>query len=361
MKYRLACLTVALLASCGTVLPPAASAQDITIRGKTFYKDGKPWLPKGIKIEAFNRPAYISSAPKWMNDPSNLQGRKWWTEGELKAMRNVFGATVLRFAVSQPALDPESPIYDPKYLDELLRAFKQARQEGFVVIPSMDAQDENGVMNLPCMPGDSAVRAWKTLAPHLANDPGVMFELFDEPCKWNKPETQREWAHEMQPLIDAVRQAGARNILLLDGLWYARQTRGLFQIVHDPLPNRMAMAVHPYLVKGTFVTEEQWSDMFGSDAGKYPMIATEWNAVDGCVGPNLPGLALSEIRYLQRLNIGLIAWAIDSAHGRLVKDHEHFEPIDFQNFSGCIQGTKDHPAPLPDWGGGKLLAGYPNN
>jgi len=35
--------------------------------------------------------------------------------------------------------------------------------------------------------------------------------------------------------------------------------------------------------------------------------------------------------------------------------------IDYQNFNGCVQGTKDHPAPLPDWGGGKLLAGYPND
>jgi hypothetical protein len=59
----------------------------------------------------------------------------------------------------------------PKYLDELLGVFKQAREAGFVVIPSMDAQGENGILDLPCMPGESTVRAWKTLAPHLANDP----------------------------------------------------------------------------------------------------------------------------------------------------------------------------------------------
>ena len=197
--------------------------------------------------------------------------------------------------------------------------------------------------------------SWKTLAPHLANDPGVMFELFDEPCKWNKPETQQEWAHEMQPLIDAVRQTRGRNILLLDGLWYARQTKGLFPMVRDPLPNRMALAVHPYLVKDAFVTEKQWNDMFGSDAGKYPMIATEWNAANGCVGKNLPALALSEIRYLQSLHIGLIGWAIDSNYGKLVKDHSSFEPTDYSTFTGdCSKSPSDY-------GGGKLLANYPNN
>ena len=339
----------------------ALAAQDITLKGREFFLDGKPWLPKGIKVEAFARPAFIPSAPKWMNDPSQLQGRKWWTSEERAAMRSKFGATVVRFAVSQPALDPQSPIYDPKYLDELLGVFKQAREAGFVVIPSMDAQGENGILDLPCMPGESAVRAWKTLAPHLANDPGVMLELFDEPCKWSKPETRAEWQGETQAIIDAVRGTGAQNILLAQGLFWARQTNGLFPLLHDPLPNRLALAVHPYPVKDIFANEEQWKAMFGVDAAKYPMIATEWNAVDGCVGDNLPAIALAEVRYLQRLHIGLIAWAIDSDHGRLVKDHDQFEPIGYEGFHGCVPTPKGQRAPVPDWGGGRLLANFPNN
>jgi endoglucanase len=127
------------------LFPLAAwAAQDVTIRGRDFYLDGKAWLPKGLKVEAFARPAFIPTAPKWMNDPANLQGRKWWTSDELAAMKSRFGATVVRFAVSQPALDPQSSIYDPKYLDELLGVIRQARDAGFVVIPSMDAQAENG-------------------------------------------------------------------------------------------------------------------------------------------------------------------------------------------------------------------------
>ncbi|MHB8812757.1 MAG: cellulase family glycosylhydrolase [Steroidobacteraceae bacterium] len=339
----------------------AVAAQHVTIKGKIFYLDGRPWLPKGLKIEAFARPAYIPSAPKWMNDPSNLQGRAWWTPQELTAMKIRFGATVVRFAVSQPALDPQSPIYDPNYLSELLGVFRQARDAGFVVIPSMDAQGENGILDLPCMPNDSAVRAWRTLAPRLANDPGVMLELFDEPCKWNKPETRTEWARETQAIIDAVRTAGARNILLVQGLFWARQTNGLFPLLHDPLPNRLALAVHPYLVKDIFVNESQWQAAFGVDAANYPMIATEWNAVDGCVGDDLPGIALAEVRYLQRLHIGLIGWAIDSDHGRLVKDHDHFEPIGYNAFHGCVPTPKGQRTPIPDWGGGRLLANFPNN
>jgi hypothetical protein len=32
-----------------------AAAQNITIRGKDFYRVGKPWLAKGIKVEALLR------------------------------------------------------------------------------------------------------------------------------------------------------------------------------------------------------------------------------------------------------------------------------------------------------------------
>ena len=135
-----------------------------------------------------------------------------------------------------------------------------------MVIASANAQAPSGVLGLPCMPNDSTLRAWQTIAPSLGQNPGVMLELFNEPCKGSKAESQKEWAMEMQPLIDAVRSTGAKNILLLDGLFYARQTKGLFPLVHDSLPGRMALAVHPYLNKATFLTEKQWQDSFGSDA-----------------------------------------------------------------------------------------------
>jgi endoglucanase len=31
-------------------------AQNITIQGRTFYKDSELWVPKGIQIEGLNRP-----------------------------------------------------------------------------------------------------------------------------------------------------------------------------------------------------------------------------------------------------------------------------------------------------------------
>lgn len=347
-------LALALIALLCGLLPIAASAENLTIQGRSFYRDGKPWLPKGVHVGAFNRPLNIASGPKWMNDAS-AQLRTTWGPEELNAVKRVFAADTIRLDVSQPALDPKSPIYDPAYLTDLLSGVKLARSSGFVVIVVVNSQAPSGLADLPCMPNDSTVRAWKTLAPSLMNDQGIMLELFNEPCKSLNAGSKAEWVASMQAMIDAVRGGGATNILLLDGLWWARTTNGLFPLVHDKLPNRMALAVHPYLIKDAYVNEAQWRNQFGASAGQFPMIVTEWNAVSTgtCVGDDLPAIALAEMRYLATLHVGVIGWGIDSNTGKLVKDHVKFEPTDYAGFAGCTKTPTDA-------GGGQLLVRYPN-
>ncbi|MGY3547471.1 endoglucanase [Bradyrhizobium sp. USDA 4472] len=340
--------------------PTAFAAQNVTLKGREFFLDGKPWLPKGIDVEALNRPLgnYESASLQELAK----QVRQYWGPAEIGAIKNVFGAQAIRLTISQPGLDPQSAIYSAAYRDQVLKVIRQARAGGFVVIPNMDAQGENGVPNLPCMPNDSTTRAWKTLAPSLINDPGVMFELFNEPCRANWDQARKEWASEMQVLVDMFRAMGARNILLLDGLGYAQWTNDLFPLVHDSFPDRLALAVHPYLdglkKEPTATPESYFSAHFGRDAASYPIIATEWNAVEtnGCVDGPLPEIALSLVRYLQHMHIGLIGWAIDSEHGKLVKDHIHFEPTNYDDFQGC--SGKNGPNIS---GAGRLLAAFPNN
>ena len=110
----------------------------------------------------------------------------------------------------------------------------------------MDAQAENGLPNLPCMPYDSTIRAWKAIEQSLKHDKGIMLEIFNEPCRADSPDGRKTWSQGMQSLIDSLRSDGAENILLLDGLGFAQHTDGLFPLVHDRLPNRLAMVVHPY-------------------------------------------------------------------------------------------------------------------
>ncbi|MDR3518747.1 MAG: cellulase family glycosylhydrolase [Azospirillaceae bacterium] len=363
MKTLTTLVVYALAIGLPAVLSSRAEAQDVILRGRDFYLDGRPWLPKGVDVEAFNRPAVIPSAPKWMNDAGHLQGRHWWGASEIAALKSVFGATIVRITVSQPALDPQSSIYDPKYPDELLKAFSDARKAGLIVVVSMDAQAENGLPDLPCMPNDSTARAWKTLAPSLLKDAGVIFELFNEPCRANWDQGRKDWAKGMQPLIDMLRAMGAKNILLVDGLGYAQSTNDLFPLLHDAIPNRLALAVHPYFdelaKEGAAQPDAYFTAHFGKDADRYPIIATEWNATEtnGCAGARTPAIALALMRYLQAHRIGLIGWGIDSGYGKLVKDHDHYTPTDYQDFRGCLDKAKG----VGPSGGGRLLTNFPRN
>ena len=350
------CAILSLLAAmtiCSSVLSPVmASAQDITIQGKTFYKDGMPWMLKGVDVAGLSK-----SSHQRANDKGAAQAKEYWNDAEIKAIKNAFGVDTLRLQVSPAGLDPQSPDYDPNYTSELQQNIASVRKMGFAVIVVMDAQQDHPT-GAPegCMPSDSVARGWKTIAPSLIHDAGVMFELFDEPCKSMNDQTKVEWAHGMQNLIDTVRGLDSTNILLLDGLWWARTTNGLFPLVHDTLPNRMALAVHPYFVKGGFESEKQWHDQFGASAAQYPLVASEWNATstNGCTGPNTPAVALSLMKYLERLHVGLVGWGIESNYGKLFKDHTNFEPTDYSTFTDCSKTPGDS-------GGGKLFASYPNN
>ncbi len=93
----------------GFLLPlSATAAQNVTIVGRDFYLDGKPWLPKGIDVEAFNRPLGNYESPALQK--SAAQVRAYWGPVEIGAIKSVFGAQAIRLTISQPGLDPQSAI-----------------------------------------------------------------------------------------------------------------------------------------------------------------------------------------------------------------------------------------------------------
>jgi endoglucanase len=329
-----------------------ANGQNITIQDRTFYKDGEPWILKGVDL------AGLAKSPhQRARDKGAAQAKDYWNDAEIKAIRKVLGVDTLRLQVSPAGLDLQSSDYDPNYIAELRDNIGSVRKMGFVVILGMDPQQDHPTGSPEsCMPSEGTARAWKTIAPSFTHDRGIMFELFNEPCKSLNEQSKAEWVQGMQNLIDTVRSLGSTNILLLDGLWWARTTNGLFPLVHDTLPNRMALAVHPYFSKGAFQNEKQWHDQFGASAERYPLVASEWNATptNGCAGPETPAVAVSLMKYLEKLHVGLVGWGIESSYGKLFKDHTSFELTDYSTFEDCSKTPEDS-------GGGKLFANYPND
>lgn len=90
-----------------------------------------------------------------------------------------------------------------------------------------------------CMPDDNTLVAWRDIARRYANRPSVLFDAYNEPfgVAWDVwrnggQVTEKGSTYHspgMQGLLEAIRAAGADNIVAIGGLDYAFDLRGIGQ------------------------------------------------------------------------------------------------------------------------------------
>jgi hypothetical protein len=251
---------------------------------------------------------------------------------ELDAIK-AYGADLIRFQVSQGGLDLDSPIYRPEYLETLVRGVRMARSKGFIVILSMQSQKPSGLDDPRGLPNDSTARAWRRLAPLFTADDGIIFELFNEPSNardqpGSAEPTWAQWLAAHQPLLDQVRQEGARNALIVDGLRYAQTLKDAPPLA-DPMSN-VIYAVHPYPL-AKLSSSHDWDEAFGRFAERHPVLITEWNAqpVRSC-SDDLSAFATDLLAYARAHHIGVVGWAFDLPGTLLRSDGS---PTSYSGFS----------------------------
>jgi sugar phosphate isomerase/epimerase len=333
---------LALFLALGALTSAAASAGgEISVQGTTILRDGAPWVAKGVTLVGLVAPPALSRG-------NYAQARQQFGEDELKDVKS-FGADLIRFQVSQGGSDPQSTIYSADYLKEVQSAVELARRDGFSVIVSLQAEEPSG-LNEMGMPNEKAQRAWQSLAPLFAADRGVMLELFNEPSP-NGPDAAPShdwatWRAAMQPLVDKVRGTGAKNVLVVDGLFWSQVLKGAPQI-QDPLA-QIIYAVHPYYSK-YLRNKSDWDDMFGDFSKTHAVMATEWSAVSFRQNCNseTPQFAADMLKFLRERRIGLVVWAFDFPRGIFVSVHG---PLTTFNGFQC--------GPATQFGAGSLIAQY---
>ena len=280
--------------------------QDVGVEGTHLTLNGHPWRSRGVALQGFVRPLALLKS-ELAADPNDfvaariLNARRNYGPAELEFAYS-FHANTIRFVTSQPALDPDSSLYDPNYLYELVDAIQTARQAGFVVMIMMQDEQETGDAAKELLPTDETQRDWDLLTPIFGADRGVVFELYNEPGLVASKSNWELWLNGgkievkgepksflgMQTLIDHIRGNGAENVLVLDGLAVERldpatntmhreaaETLENIPAVTDPL-NRIVYAVHPY--QHGFVDESHWEEDFGTPSKTIPVWADEWSA-----------------------------------------------------------------------------------
>jgi len=302
-------LPALVLALAAVAAVPARAAGDAVgvADGRQLLKDCRPWTPRGLS--SFGR-----LVPRGrQTDPGTMAARDGFSRWVVDAVR-AFGGDTLRLQVGLPFLDPRSPAYDAAYLDEVREAVAMARSAGLVVVLSMQWEGRTGVKPVEMLPKDSTLRAWQRVGPVFAGDGGVLYELFNEPASPPQPGPGfwRAWRDGHQAIIDALRAAGARNTLVVDGLNGARLLQGAPELT-DPL-GRLAYATHPY-AGPDLASPAQWDDHFGRFAQTHAVIVTEWSHLARDCGVADGATVEAFTDYLARHRIGLLAYGIDEGGG----------------------------------------------
>jgi hypothetical protein len=143
------------------------------------------------------------------------------------------------------------------------------------------------------MPDENSLTFWKDIAPVYANHPAVMYDLYNEPhdVTWDiwlnggevtdrpnrRGQTPKTFkAVGMQPLLDAIRATGAKNVIAAGGLDWAYDFSGILEgrQLKDPDGSGVIYANHCYNNKNQAV--ETWIANMEKAAEELPIIVSEF-------------------------------------------------------------------------------------
>ena len=164
-----------------------------------------------------------------------------------------------------------------------------------------------------------------------------MFELFNEPSRTRQhPEapdpTWDDWLAAHQPILKQLREEGARNVVIVDGLEWG-QTLSAAPNIADP---SVVYAVHPYAGR-KLRSPAEWDAAFGMFARTHPVLITEWNeiSINSQCTADFPEVAANLLAYARTHGIGVVGWAFDFP-GTLLKSDG--TPTNYEGFH-CEKGV----------------------
>ncbi|HLX59311.1 MAG TPA: cellulase family glycosylhydrolase [Ktedonobacteraceae bacterium] len=230
------------------------------------------------------------------------------------------------------------------FLTKLDTIISQANQAGlYVVIAAFDnAKSGSPYGSNADVPKTENIQFWRDIASRYANNPMVLFDILNEPSNL----TAQNYLYGggsvtgstgkvaniigLQPLVDAIRSTGAKQIIIADaGIPAANPSIR----IHDP---NVMYTIHIYEGIGAG-SPSIWDQGWGSLLGNYPLYYGEWAVLPNSLIPGqcqsyTPANADSDtntfLQYMQSRNISWTAWEFRTYY--LIQDYTNFTPTTFQ-------------------------------
>jgi hypothetical protein len=282
----------------------------------------RPYVPYGVTLTELTQPATSTTLAT--------------EKTKMRALVGPWCGNTVRIQISQDQLVSGTG-YTPLLLginQTFLQAIKTevsyARSLGLVVVISLQAErDRDAHQNF--MPTQRSLVFWKEMVKQYGTNPGVIFDLFNEPGMNYLGCTKGDWScvwrhwHDgftyggvgyigMQPLTNKVRAMGAKNVFWVEGPVRGNNLRNVqsYPIV-DSGP--MAYAIHHPPVPATVAS---WQNSFGYlvSRGIAPVVVGEWanysdaDPRNSACWDDAPQSAPRFLDYLTAHRIGVIGWKL---------------------------------------------------
>lgn len=201
------------------------------------------------------------------------------------------GANVMRLPV-HPERWERDPDYLWRYLDP---AVKWNGENGVYTIIDLHFIGDIGAARGPQMPDigtpskDFALDFWQQVATYFKDTPNVIFEIFNEPASISA----KDWQPHAQALVNAIRAAGANQLIIVGGIEYSRDLSWALETPVDD--DNIAYAAHIYPAH----SKHSWDRWFGDVAEQYPVVATEWGWTETDPSGEQPYLVDSQKTYAE--------------------------------------------------------------
>jgi hypothetical protein len=221
-----------------------------------------------------------------------------------------WGADTVRISLNQDFWLSDSPVHAAGYqtlVDKMVACAHTADLDVILDLHWSDRGDYTVTPGQQQMADAHSIEFWRELAARYKNNSRVLFELYNEPhdvswSVWRDGGAATGFtAVGFQGLYDAVRGAGAENVVLAGGLQYAFDLSGVPQ--YRLRGYNIGYVTHPYNFAGKQSTD--WPTAFGTAATYYPVIATEFGDTTSCAATYNQAF----IDYAATNHISWTAWA----------------------------------------------------
>jgi len=324
-----------------------ADAKGIGVLGTHLTKDGRIWIPQGTGLGSFTYAPYFSKENHNKSEENGgfIGAAKRFGPEILTIAKEEWKIDSIRFLVSQPGLDPQSKLYSQAYLEALTNGVNICLSNGLSVIIAMQDEKHSGETQIKPLPTEETIRAWNKIGDLFSNNPYVMYEVFNE-CGKPAENINKNWDLWLnggiyknyrfighQQIINIFRSRGWNNVLIVDGIGWARFIGKRALDLKDP-SNRLAFGVHPYFTDFCN-SPEKWDNAFGNISKVAPVLITEWfensKAPFGVKSYKIPIWCHEFLGYIKKNEIPLWTFALDIP-STIVQDYKG-SPNNWENFN----------------------------